>query len=38
MDADEFPLLLKPYNAASLARALAVAFGTAPMAAAAVGC
>ena len=39
MENDEFPLLLKPYGADSLARALEGAFGTvvAPMAVTAVG-
>jgi len=39
MEDDEFPLLLKPYSADSLARALDVAFGAgvAPMAVTAVG-
>jgi len=39
MEKDEFPLLLKPYSADSLGRALEGAFGTvvAPMAVTAVG-
>jgi CheY-like chemotaxis protein len=38
MEEDEFPILLKPYSADSLARAIDLAFGTAPGAAAPIGC